>query len=275
MDYVKLNTGATMPMLGFGVFNITEDKSPILYALEAGYRSIDTAFCYGNEDLVSKAVQESGLKRKDLFITTKLWNTGQREGKIEEEFEQSLKNLGMDYVDLYLIHWPVKECYVDSWLAMEKIYKTGRVKAIGVSNWQSHHIVAAKKVWSVVPAVNQVELHPYLSQKPLLEICKAEGIIPQAWSPLGGGRVMDVKENLLTNEVLVEIANKYGKSTAQVILRWNIDLGIVTIPKSVTPSRIQANFDIFDFKLTPEEIAAIDGLNKDQRVGPDPDNFDF
>ncbi|MCL2285931.1 MAG: aldo/keto reductase [Firmicutes bacterium] len=275
MDYVKLNTGATMPMLGFGVFNITEDKSPILSALEAGYRSIDTAFCYGNEDLVGKAVQESGLKREDLFITTKLWNTGQREGKIEEEFEQSLKNLGMDYVDLYLVHWPVKECYVDSWLVMEKIYKTGRAKAIGVSNWQSHHVAAAKKVWSVVPAVNQVELHPYLSQKPLLEMCKAEGIIPQAWSPLGGGRVMDVKENLLTNDVLVEIANKYGKSTAQVILRWNIDLGIVTIPKSVTPSRIQANFDIFDFKLTPEEIAAIDGLNKDQRVGPDPDNFEF
>jgi len=274
MEYVALNTGTKMPMLGLGVYGM-EDTAAILSAFEAGYRSIDTAFGYGNEDVVGRAARESGLKRDEIFITTKLSNGAQREGCIEAEFEQSLKNLNMEYVDLYLMHWPVKECYVDAWLAMEKLYKSGRAKAIGVSNWQDYHIVAAKKVWSVVPAMNQIELHPYLTQKPLLEICKAEGIAPESWSPLGGGNMGDVKENLLNNKVLTAIGEKYGKSPAQVILRWNIDLGIVAIPKSVTPSRIQANIDIFDFALTADEIAAIDALNKNQRTGPDPDNFNF
>ena len=275
MQYKTLNTGTKMPMLGLGVYGILESTKPIVSAFEAGYRSIDTAYGYGNEDVVGRAFRESGLARQDVFITTKLSNGAQREGRVAAEFEESLKNLGMDYVDLYLMHWPVKEHYVDTWLAMEKIYQSGRAKAIGVSNWQGYHIEAAKKVWSVTPAVNQIEMHPYLTQKPLLDICKAEGIAPQSWSPLGGGNMGDVKENLLTHRTLTEIGEKYGKSAAQVILRWNIDLGVIAIPKSVTASRIQANIDIFDFALTAEEIAAIDALNQDQRTGPDPDNFNF
>jgi diketogulonate reductase-like aldo/keto reductase len=275
MQYKTLNTGTKMPMLGLGVYGILESTKPIVSAFEVGYRSIDTAYGYGNEDVVGRAFRESGLVRQDVFITTKLSNGAQREGRVAAEFEQSLNNLGMDYVDLYLMHWPVKEHYVDTWLVMEEIYQSGRAKAIGVSNWQGYHIEAAKKVWSVTPAVNQIEMHPYLTQKPLLDICKAEGIAPQSWSPLGGGNMGDVKENLLTHRTLTEIGEKYGKSAAQVILRWNIDLGVIAIPKSVTASRIQANIDIFDFALTAEEIAAIDALNQDQRTGPDPDNFNF
>lgn len=266
-----------MPMLGLGVFRMGEtgdDTSAIATAIESGYRSIDTAAIYGNEKMVGDAVKQSGVKREDLFITTKLWNQAMRDGNFEEAFSQSLKDLDMDYVDLYLIHWPVKGRYVDSWLALEKIYKSGRAKAIGISNFHEHHIEDIKKVWSVVPAINQIELHPNLTQKPTLEICKKEGIIPQSWSPLGGGGP-DFRDNLLTKDVLVSIGKKYGKSPAQIILRWNIDLGIVAIPKSITPSRIKENIDIFDFQLTADEITAIDGLNKDLRVGPDPDNFDF
>jgi len=277
MKYVTLNTGAKMPMLGLGVFRMGEtgdDTSAIATAIESGYRSIDTAAIYGNEKMVGDAVKQSGVKREDLFITTKLWNQAMRDGNFEEAFSQSLKDLDMDYVDLYLIHWPVKGRYVDSWLALEKIYKSGRAKAIGISNFHEHHIEDIKKVWSVVPAINQIELHPNLTQKPTLEICKKEGIIPQSWSPLGGGGP-DFRDNLLTKDVLVSIGKKYGKSPAQVILRWNIDLGIVAIPKSITPSRIKENIDIFDFQLTADEITAIDGLNKDLRVGPDPDDFDF
>jgi len=277
MKYVALNTGAKMPMLGLGVFRMGEtgdDTSAIVTAIESGYRSIDTAAIYGNEKMVGDAVKQSGVKREDLFITTKLWNQAMRDGNFEEAFSQSLKELGMDYVDLYLIHWPVKGRYVDSWLALEKIYKSGRAKAIGISNFHEHHINDIKKVWSVIPAINQIELHPNLTQKPTLEICKKEGIIPQSWSPLGGGGP-DFRDNLLTNDVLVNIGKKYGKSPAQVILRWNIDLGIVAIPKSVTSSRIKENIDIFDFQLTASEIALIDGINKDLRVGPDPEDFDF
>jgi len=274
MEFVKLNTGVKMPMLGLGVYGIFETE-PMHSAFEVGYRSVDTAFGYNNEDVVGRAVKESGLSRADLFITTKLSNDALRNKNVQEEFEKSLSNLQMDYVDLYLMHWPVKECYIDAWLEMEKIYKSGRAKAIGVSNWQDYHIAEAKKVWSVVPAMNQIELHPRLTQKPLLAVCKAEGIVPQAWSPLGGGNAGEFKENLLTNDVLVKIADKYGKSTVQVILRWDIELGIVTIPKSTNPGRLAENIDIFDFALTADEVAAIDALNKDVRVGPDPDTFNF
>jgi len=275
MEYVTLNTGAKMPMLGLGVFRVEEGdgKGALHAAFETGYRSIDTAAAYNNEQLVGEAIRESGIKREELFITTKLSNTAQREGDLEGAFAQSLENLGLDYVDLYLIHWPVPELYVNSWLAMEKFYKSGRAKAVGISNFLPRHIAEIKKVWSVVPAMNQIEFHPLLTQKLLLEECKAEGILPQSWSPLGGGKDFNFKENLLTNDVLMDIAKKYEKSTAQVILRWNIDCGIVTIPKSVTPARIKENIDIFDFNLTMEEISAINSLNKDQRTGPDPENF--
>jgi len=278
MKYVTLNTGAKMPMLGYGVFKVEDGQAGvdvIKIALDAGYRSIDTAAIYGNEKAVGQAIKESGIKREDIFLTTKLWNEVMRTGDPEEAFAQSLSDLGVDYVDLYLIHWPVKGRYVDAWLALEKIYKSGRAKAIGVSNFKPHHLEDISKVWSVVPAINQYEMHPHLTQKPLLAHCQKYGIIPQSWSPLGGTRPDSVKEGLLDNPMLIKIAEKYGKSTAQVILRWNIDLGIVCIPKSVTPSRIRANIDIFDFSLTPDEVAAIDGLNQDKRFGADPDNFDF
>jgi len=275
MEYAKLNTGAEMPILGFGVYGI-EDTSVILSAFDAGYRSLDTASGYFNEDVVGRAVRESGLKREDVFVTTKLTTGAMRENRVQAEFEQSLSKLGMDYVDMYIIHWPVKEKYVEAWLELEKIYKSGRAKAVGLSNFQDYHITEIKKVWSVVPAINQIELHPFLTQKPLLELCKAEGIVPEAWSPLGGGgSAADIKDNLLTHPTLAEIGKKYSKSTAQVILRWNIDLGIITIPKSTNPERIKANINIFDFSLTPDEIAQIDALNKNLRTGPNPDNFSF
>ena len=278
MNYTTLNTGDKMPMLGLGVYRVGEEEqgvSAMLSAFKAGYRSIDTAEAYDNEHIVGQAVRESGLKREELFITTKLSNPSQRSGDPEAAFAQSLQRLGMDYVDLYLIHWPVKEHFVQSWLAMEKIYKSGRAKAIGVSNFQSHHIDAIKEVWTVVPAINQIELHPRFTQKPMLEDNKTHGIITQAWSPLGGNRDADFKGNMLNDKVLVELGQKYNKTTAQIILRWNIELGIVTIPKSVTPHRICENIGVFDFALTAAEVAAIDALNQDHRVGPDPDNFDF
>ena len=277
MEYVTLNTGVKMPMLGLGVFRIEGDseegKKGIISAIETGYRSIDTAAAYNNEQLVAQAIRESGVRREEFFITTKLANTTQWTGDLEGAFAESLANLETDYVDLYLVHWPVPEHYVETWLTMEKFFKSGRARAIGISNFLPRHIEEIKKVWSIAPALNQVELHPRLTQKPLLEACKAEGIILQSWSPLGGGKDWDFKGSLLANELLASIGKKYGKSVAQVILRWNIELGIVTIPKSVTPKRIKENMDIFDFALTDGEIVAIDALNQNHRVGPDPENF--
>ena len=276
MKYVTLNTGAKMPMLGLGVYRMegeTGGKEAILAAFEAGYRSIDTAAAYDNELLVGEAIRESGLKREELFVTTKLSNPAQRAGNVQGEFAESLEKLGLDYVDLYLMHWPVPEHYRESWAVMESFFKSGRAKAIGVSNFQGYHIEEIKQNWSVVPAVNQVELHPRLTQKPLLEVCQAEGIAPQSWSPLGGGKDFDSKGILIADETLTKIGKKYDKSAAQVILRWNIEKQIIAIPKSAKPERIKSNIDIFDFALTPQEIAEIDNLNVNQRTGPDPDNF--
>ncbi|MCL2355865.1 MAG: aldo/keto reductase [Defluviitaleaceae bacterium] len=272
MKTITLNTGAKMPLLGFGVFKI-EDTSSIDVALEVGYRSIDTAAAYANEEIVGKAISSCGIPRDELFITTKLSNTAQREGRAETELDESLEKLGLDCVDLYLMHWPVPETYVQTWLTMERHFKSGKAKAIGVSNFLPRHIAEIKKHWSVIPAMNQFEMHPRLTQKPLIELCRTETIAPQSWSPLGGGKDFSFKEQLLTDDVLVSLAKKYNKTTAQIILRWNIDLGIVAIPKSVTPARIHENFDLFDFALTPEEVSAIDALNQDHRTGPDPESF--
>jgi len=276
MKYVTLNTGTKMPMLGYGVFKIDDNQAgdAVKTAIAAGYRSIDTAAIYGNEKAVGQAIKESDVPREEIFLTTKLWNENMRIGNYEDAFEESLNNLDVDYVDLYLIHWPVKDKYVDSWLAMEKIFKSGRAKAIGVSNFMPHHIDDVIKAGTIVPALNQYEMHPYLARKEVLTHCKKLGITPQSWGPLGGSNPEN-KDLLLDNPVLKKIADKYAKSTAQVILRWNIDIGVVCIPKSVTPSRIKANFDVFDFELTPDEVATIDGLNKDTRFGANPDNFDF
>jgi len=278
VKYVKLNNDIEMPMLGYGVFRVEDGEEcieSVKTALAAGYRSIDTAAIYGNEKSVGVAMKESGVPREEIFLTTKVWNDAQRSGDVEAAFSQSLKDLGTDYVDLYLIHWPVKGRYVDTWLALEEIYKSGRAKSIGISNFNEHHIEDIKKVWSVVPVMNQIELHPRLTQKPLVEFCFKHDIIPESWSPLGG-TTPDISSNIVLQEpLLASIGKKYGKSPAQVVLRWNIDLGIVTIPKSITPGRIKENIDIFDFELTKEELAAIDGLNEDRRVGPDPENFSF
>ncbi|MEF2966034.1 aldo/keto reductase [Paenibacillus sp. M1] len=274
-DTVKLNNGVEMPWFGLGVFKAKEGEEVIRAvkaAIRAGYRSIDTAAAYNNEEGVGQAVreamEENGLTRDQLFITSKVWNSMQGYDTTLEAFETSLAKLNLEYIDLFLVHWPVKGKYKDTWRALEKVYKEGKVRAIGVSNFQIHHLEDLLGEATVVPAVNQVELHPQLTQKELLKFAKGKGIRLEAWSPLGQG-------NLLTNDTLVSIGKKYGKTAAQVILRWDLQVGVITIPKSVTESRIIENADIFDFELSAEDIAAIDGLNQNKRFGSDPDNFNF
>lgn len=261
-----------MPQVGLGVFRCSEEEAYncVKSAVELGYEHIDTAKVYENEQFVGEAIKDSGVSREKLFITTKLWNEDQRQDNQRQAFEDSLKRLGIDYVDLYLIHWPVKEKFVESWLELEKIYKEGLAKAIGVSNFNIHHLDAIAEKSEIIPAVNQVECHPLLSQKTILNECKKRGIQFEAWSPLGAN-----KNNILNSDVIMNIAEKYGKSPAQVILRWDIQCGMVTIPKSSNPNRQKQNIDIFDFELNSDEISQIDNLNKNLRVGSDPDNFTF
>ncbi|WP_088102050.1 aldo/keto reductase [Halalkalibacter urbisdiaboli] len=268
---VTLHNGVKMPRVGLGVFQVEEGEEvvqSVKAALEAGYRSIDTAAIYGNEEGVGKAIAESAIPREELFITTKLWNSEQGYESTLAAFEESMKKLGLDYLDLYLIHWPVpaKGEYKNTWKAFEKLYKDGKIRAIGVSNFKIHHLEDLMAECEIKPMVNQVEYHPRLTQKELHEFCKRHQIQLEAWSPLMQG-------GLLEEPTLVEIANKYNKSTAQVIIRWDYQNEVVTIPKSVKAHRIVENADIFDFELTAEEIANIDALNQDKRIGPDPDEF--
>ncbi|WP_435921066.1 aldo/keto reductase [Paenibacillus sp. DYY-L-2] len=274
-DTVKLNNGVEMPWFGLGVYKAQEGEEvvrAVKSAIRAGYRSIDTAAAYNNEEGVGRAVreamEENGLSREQIFVTSKVWNSNQGYETTLQAFETSLNKLNLEYIDLFLVHWPVKGKYKDTWRALEKVYKEGKVRAIGVSNFQIHHLEDLLADAEVVPTVNQVELHPQLTQKELLKYCQDKGIQLEAWSPLGQG-------NLLNHETLVSIGKKYGKSAAQVILRWDVQVGVVTIPKSVTESRIIENGDIFDFELSAEDIAAIDGLNLNKRFGSDPDNFNF
>jgi diketogulonate reductase-like aldo/keto reductase len=270
-DKTVLNNGVEMPWLGLGVWKVEDGNEVITSvkaAIAAGYRSIDTAAVYGNEEGVGQAIRESGVPREELFITTKLWNANQGYESTLQAFDESMQKLGLDYLDLYLIHWPVKGKYTDTWRAFLKLYEEGRVKAIGVSNFQIHHLNDILAESDVVPAVNQVEYHPRLTQKPLLDFCKKNGIQLEAWSPLMQGKLLDQPE-------LVKIAQKHGKSVTQIILRWDLQNGVVTIPKSVKEHRIIENADIFNFELSVEDMAAIDDLNQDQRVGADPDNFNF
>jgi len=271
----KLNNGVEMPWFGLGVFKVEEGRQVIdavRWAIESGYRSIDTAAIYRNEDGVGQGIREglaaTGLSREQLFVTTKVWNSDQGYASTLKAFETSLSKLGLDYVDLYLVHWPVKGKYKDTWRAMEEIYKSGRARAIGVSNFHVHHLDDLLADASVVPAVNQVEFHPLLTQKELLRYCADRGIQLEAWSPLAQGR-------LLNHPALQAIASKHGKTTAQVILRWDLQLGVVTIPKSIRQERIAENAQVFDFELSEEDMRAIDGLNRNERVGADPDNFNF
>ncbi|ANB09566.1 oxidoreductase [Streptomyces ambofaciens] len=260
-----------MPQLGFGVWQVPDDEAEtaVAQALEAGYRSIDTAAIYGNEEGTGKAVAASGVAREDLFVTTKLWNSDQGYDSTLRAFDTSLEKLGLEYVDLYLIHWPTpaKERYVDTYKAFEKLHADGRVRAIGVSNFLPEHLERLIGETSVVPAVNQIELHPHLQQHALREFHAEHGIATEAWSPLGSGK------GILEIPAIVAIAQKHGRTPAQVVLRWHLQTGNVVIPKSVTPSRIEENIDVFGFSLDTEDLAAISALNEDRRLGPDPAEF--
>ncbi|WP_167629873.1 aldo/keto reductase [Listeria valentina] len=269
-ETVELANGVKMPRLGFGVWKVDDKEvvDPVKWALQAGYRAIDTAKAYGNEAGVGQAIKESGLKREDLFLTSKLWNADQGYDATIEVFEASLKRLGTDYLDLYLIHWPVAGKFKDTWRAFEQLYQDGKIRAIGVCNFQEHHLKELIADADIVPMVNQIELHPHLTQEPLRQFCRDHKIVVEAWSPLGNGQ-------MLSDPELKKIADKYGKSVAQVIIKWDLQNGIVTIPKSVHKERIEENADVFDFKLSDEDMLAISAMNKDERTGPDPDNFNF
>ncbi|MGG1551903.1 aldo/keto reductase [Paenibacillus ferrarius] len=267
---VKLNNGIHMPWLGLGVWKTKEGPeviSAVRTALEYGYRSIDTAAVYGNEEGVGHGLRDSGVPRDDIFVTTKVWNADQGYESTLKAFEASRKRLGLDMIDLYLIHWAVTPSYRETWKALVHLQQEGYVRAIGVSNFQIHHLKQVIEDTGVVPAVNQVELHPELAQKELLAYARETGVQMEAWSPLMQGK--------LDHPVLKEIAGKYGKSAAQVILRWDIQNGVVVIPKSITPHRILENAQIFDFALSSEDMAQIDALNLNKRIGPDPDNVTF
>ncbi|GBG05721.1 aldo/keto reductase [Paenibacillus agaridevorans] len=264
-----------MPWVGLGVFQVEEGQElvdAIRSAVRQGYRSIDTAAIYGNETSVGEGIRqalaENNLTRDQLFITSKVWTADMGYEATIAAYETSLGKLGLDYLDLYLIHWPVEGKYKDTWRAMEELYKDGRVKAIGVSNFQTQHLRDLMDSAELKPVINQVEFHPRLTQKELLAYTREKGIQLEAWSPLMQGQ-------LLQNETLAQIAERHEKSVAQVILRWDLQHGVVTIPKSTKPVRIAQNGDLFDFSLSQEEMDAIDALNENRRVGPDPDNFDF
>ncbi|MEV6957864.1 aldo/keto reductase [Streptomyces sp. NPDC051207] len=270
---IILNNGVEMPQLGYGVWQVPDDEaeSAVVTALEAGYRSIDTAAIYGNEQGTGKAIAASGIAREELFVTTKLWNSEQGYDSTLRAFDASLDRLGLDYVDLYLIHWPLpsRDRYVDTYRAFEKLHADGRIRAIGVSNFLPEHLERLIGETSVVPAVNQIELHPHLQQRVAREYHAEHGIATEAWSPLGQGK------GLLEVPAIVAIARKHDRTPAQVVLRWHLQLGNVVIPKSVTPSRIRENIAVFDFSLDDEDLAAISALNEDRRLGPDPAEFDM
>lgn len=268
MQYVTLNNGLKMPQLGFGVWQVPNDEATpaVAKALEVGYRSIDTAKVYGNEAGVGKALSATDVAREDLFITTKVWNTDQGYENTLKAFDASLERLGLDYVDLYLIHWPTPKFdqFVDTYKAMEKLYKDGRVKAIGVCNFDIEHLQRLLDECDIVPAINQVECHPYLQQQELFDFCKRHDIHLEAWSPLmQGGEV-------LKNAAVQKIASKHHKTPAQAILRWHLQVGHVVIPKSVTPTRIEENFNVFDFELDQEDMNQFQELDSNQRKGPKP-----
>jgi len=268
---VTLHNGIQMPYLGLGVFLVHEGPEVIQavkYALEAGYRHIDTAAMYKNEQGVGIAIRESNVSREDIFLTSKVWNSDQGYDQSLKAFELSLKYLNTEYLDLYLVHWPVKGKYRDTWRALEKLYAEGRVKAIGVSNFLKHHLEDVLLVANIVPMVNQVEFHPYLVQQELLKFCESNKIQMEAWSPLMRGKVSTV-------ESLQKLAAKYNKTVEQIVLRWDLQKGVVTIPKSVRQDRIISNAMVFDFTLSQDDVAGIDKLDRQTRVGPHPDHFSF
>lgn len=270
-QFITLHNGVKMPQLGFGVWRVSPEDGvdAVRTAIEVGYRHIDTAAVYKNEEQVGEAIRQSGVAREELFITTKVWNADQGFDTTLKAYEDSLKKLGLDYVDLYLIHWPVKDKYLETYKALEKLYDEKLVPAIGVSNFHIHHLEDIATHRNIKPMVDQVELHPMLQQNELRDYCLKNGIAIEAWSPLMQGG------EALTNPIIRELAEKHGKTSAQVILRWHLQRDVIAIPKSITPSRIQENFDVFNFELSTDDMASIASLNTSKRVGPDPDNFDF
>lgn len=270
---IVLNDGNRMPQLGFGVWQVpdNEAEAAVLSAFEAGYRSIDTAQLYKNEEGVGRAMKASGVSREEMFITTKVWNSDQGFDQTLRAFDTSLRKLGTDYIDLYLIHWPSahRGLYAESWKALVQLRQQGRVRSIGVSNFSPPHLQRVIDETGVVPAVNQIELHPRFAQKTLRAAHAQHGVVTEAWSPLGQGK-------LLSDPVVAAVASKHGRSPAQVILRWHLDHGWVVIPKSVTPSRIRENFDVFGFSLDHDDLQKIDGLDDPAgRIGPNPDTATF
>ncbi|MGZ4504222.1 MAG: aldo/keto reductase [Nocardioidaceae bacterium] len=269
---ITLNNGIEIPQLGFGVFQIKpeETKQATLAALEVGYRHIDTAEMYGNEKEVGEAVRASKIDRDDIFVTSKLNNGFHAYDEALTAFDQTLKDLAFDYLDLFLVHWPLPGVgdFVETWKAMEEIYSSGRVKAVGVSNFKPHHLRRLHAETTVVPAVNQVEIHPYFGNEDVRAFDAEHGIATEAWSPIAQGKVLD-------DATLVRIAESHGKTPAQVTLRWHIQRGDIVFPKSVTRSRVEENFDIFDFELSGTDMTDITALNKDERIGPDPDTFNY
>ncbi|MCK1998161.1 aldo/keto reductase [Psychrobacillus psychrodurans] len=267
----QLANGIEMPRLGLGVYKMTEPDiaiQAITAALDYGYRHIDTASLYANEKEVGDAIRASNVPRKDIFITTKVWNTDQGYDQTLRAFEKSLELLGMDYVDLYLTHWPVKETFVDTYRAIERLYDEKLIRATGVANHHAHHLEAIAAKANIKPMVNQIECHPRLTQFDLREYCEEQGIAITSWSPLARGRILE-------EPTLKRISTKYSKSTAQTIIRWHLQHDLIVIPKSENPSRIAENMDVYDFELSFEDMKNIDALNLNERTGKDPDNFSF
>jgi 2,5-diketo-D-gluconate reductase A len=271
---IPLNNGQSIPQFGFGVFQIKPDETvdATLAALDAGYRHIDTAQMYGNEREVGQAVAKFGVDRSEVFITSKLNNTFHQPDDARVAFDLTLDALGVDYIDLFLIHWPLPTKYdgdfVSTWRVLEEVYRDGRARSIGVSNFQPNHINRLHNDCDVVPAVNQIEVHPYLTQNEVRDFCAERQIAIEAWSPIAQGKVLD-------DPTIGEIASRHGKTPAQVVLRWHIERGDIVFPKSVNPKRMKENIDIFDFELGPDDVGAITDLNRDERTGPDPDVFDY
>ncbi|PRZ00885.1 aldo/keto reductase [Marinilabilia salmonicolor] len=265
---VELANGTRMPYLGLGVFQTpnNEIKNAVHAALDFGYRHIDTAAFYENEDGLGEAIKSHSISRKEIFITSKVWNTDQGYDETIRAFGESLKKLQTDYLDLYLVHWPIKGKYTDTWRALETLYEEGRIRAIGVSNFLQHHLEDVMATGKIVPMVNQMEFHPHLVQQDLIDFCKKHSIQYEAWSPLMQGGIFEI-------DLLKDLSEKYSKSIAQIVLRWDLQKGVVTIPKSVKKNRIEENASIFDFEISEEDMKKIDALDCNERIGPHPDKI--